>query len=172
MNKISFAAAALVFSIATPVVEAATVPPAAVQYTSVFEDVGFVKGYDAFSEKITLTSGDYRLTLTDFDFGDEFAKLGVMLSTATGNLYTIKKPVGAPDGEGEDFWQQSINFSLTAGQYYLSFFGKSEGELSFYGIELDKQVGTSPAPVPVPAAFLLFGSGLLALAGFARRREA
>lgn len=171
MKNITLAAALFSASlVAVSTVEAATVPAAAVEYASVFEDVGFVSGYDAFSEEISLSGGNYRLTLTDFDFSDRFAKLAVMLSTATDRLYSIKMPTVAANN-GDQFWQQSIDFTLAAGQYYLSFFGKNTGQLSFYGISLDQKLD-QPAPVPVPAAFLLFGSGLLALAGAVRRRNA
>lgn len=171
MNKYSMIAGlALLSTLSTvPAANAASVPPAAVQYSTVFEDVGFVSGYDAFSKKLNLSAGDYRLTLTDFDFGDEFAKMGVMLSTATERLYAVTKPADTTADSSEGLWQQSIDLTLSAGQYYLSFYGKSGGQLSFYGVSLDEK-NNVPAPVPVPAAFLLFGSGFLALAGMARRR--
>lgn len=146
--------------LAVPAVEAASVPPVAVE----FEKVGFVNGVDGFTQKIELDEGSYRLTLTDFNFGDSFSKLGVMLSTPTELLYRLEKPSsGAVANAANDIWQDSIDMDLDAGQYYLSFFGKSVGDLSFYGVSL--------APVPVPAAFILFGSGLLAMTGLVRRRQ-
>lgn len=91
-----------------------------------------------------------------------------MLTTATQSLYELEKPnVLSAASSVNDIWQSFIDFDLTAGQYYLLFNGKSAGELSFYGVSLTQN---DLAPVPVPAAFILFGSGLLAMAGMARRR--
>lgn len=154
-----------------PAVEAASVAPAAVEYNTVFENVGFVDGYDGFSQKISIDEGgNYRLTLTDFNFSDSFSELGVLLSSATQQLFRLEKPSLLTEANGvNDIWQSKLDFNLTAGQYYLSFYGKSAGDLSFYGVSLAQH---DVAPVPVPAAFILFGSGLLAMAGLARRRAA
>lgn len=171
MKHVALAAALALTSVAVvPAVHAASVAPAAVEYETVFENVGFVDGYDGFTQKINIDGGNYRLTLTDFNFSDSFAELGVMLTSATQLLYKLEKPglLTAANG-ANDIWQNFIDFNLSAGQYYLSFNGKSAGDLSFYGVSLAQH---DLAPVPVPAAFILFGSGLLAMAGLARRRTA
>lgn len=171
MKHFALAATLALSSLAfVPAVEAASVSPAAVEYNSVFENVGFVDGYDRFSQKISIDGGNYRLTLTDFNFSDSFSELSVMLTSATQKLFTLEKPALLTAANGvNDIWQSKLDFNLTAGQYYLSFYGKSAGDLSFYGVSLAQH---DVAPVPVPAAFILFGSGLLAMAGLARRRAA
>lgn len=167
MNKFALATLFSLSSLlAVPAVEAASVTPNAVE----FEKVGFVNGVDGFTQKVDLDGGSYNLTLTDFNFGDSFSKLGVMLSTSTEPLYKLEKPVGAVASGANNIWQKSIDMDLDAGQYYLSFFGKSAGDFSFYGVSLT-QNADEPAPVPVPAAFILFGSGLLAMTGLVRRQQ-
>lgn len=166
MKKFVFATLfSLVSLLTVPAVEAASVAPTAVE----FETVGFVNGYDGFTQEIELDGGNYRLTLTDFNFSDSFSKLAVMLTTATELLYKLEKPSAAVANGANDIWQSHIDLDLDAGHYYLSFIGKSAGTLSFYGVSLAQN---DVAPIPVPAAFILFGSGLLAMTGLARRRQA
>ena len=60
-------------------------------------------------------------------------------------------------------------FSLAAGQYSLNFSGNPA--VSGSGVQ-GYQATLATAPVPVPTAVWLFGSGLVGLIGFARRRMA
>lgn len=64
--------------------------------------------------------------------------------------------------DGSNFTYVSSATALVPDNWYAISFGDITGEI--HGVDL--------APVPVPAAVWLFGSGLIGLAGIARRRKA
>lgn len=64
--------------------------------------------------------------------------------------------------DGSDFTFVTSATPIIEGNWYSISFGGVTGEVQ--GVDL--------APVPVPAAVWLFGSGLIGLAGIARRRKA
>lgn len=65
----------------------------------------------------------------------------------------------------------TLNTILTAGgNNYFTFVMGGNADLSSTGVAKDFKATVSVAPVPVPAAVYLFGSGLIGLAGLARRR--
>jgi len=67
----------------------------------------------------------------------------------------------------------SKTFSLGPGLYTLVFSGNAFGVTgATIGPAIGYQATLTTSPVPVPAAVYLFGSGLIGLAGLARRRKA
>jgi hypothetical protein len=50
-------------------------------------------------------------------------------------------------------------------------FNKTQGELTIEGQQYNSSFLLTPTVVPLPAAAWLFGSGLLGLAGMARRKR-
>lgn len=63
---------------------------------------------------------------------------------------------------------QSISAPIAPGNYYALVHGTTSG---LGGGNYTIAMTSTPAPVPVPAAAWLLGSGLLGLAGIARRKE-
>jgi len=67
--------------------------------------------------------------------------------------------IGPTNGLADTGTSGSVAIDLAAGSYNLD-------------IEMTQNVATTVSAVPVPAAVWLFGSGLIGLAGFARRKKA
>jgi hypothetical protein len=85
----------------------------------------------------------------------------------TGDFASLFFVAGTPDFGGIGTELLSIVLPTT-GAYVLAIGGEGFGFGDSYGYHLD----ASFAPVPVPAAVWLFGSALMGLAGFRRRRAA
>jgi hypothetical protein len=77
--------------------------------------------------------------------------------------------IGNATASGTDSSITSV-FSLAAGQYSIVFGGNPPPGTA--GAQVGYQATLTTSPVPVPAAVYLFGSGLIGLAGLARRRLA
>lgn len=122
----------------------------------VYQDVSFIEHKRVYTESFLIdTAGTYQVSLTDFEFPKPLLALGLNITSATESFGSLME-TGA------------FTFDADPGKYFVSFFGKAK-HLGQYGIEIGL-VNTSA--VPVPGAALLFGSGLLGLAGAARRRAA
>jgi hypothetical protein len=108
-----------------------------------------------------LTGGDWHVfnTSGNFDWstqGGDSSSLNYIANEANlGALSSISK-----------------TFSLGPGLYSLVFSGNAYGVTGAATGFLGYQATLTTAPVPVPAAVYLFGSGLIGLAGLARRRKA
>ena len=107
-------------------------------------------------------AGTYLVQLTDFNFPAPFADLGLSVSTGTDLL-------GSVDGSG------SFQIDVQPGNYFLSVFGVPDPTRMFsqYGIKVSLLDANGTKPVvstPIPPAALLFGSGLIGLAGITRKR--
>ncbi|MEE9303900.1 MAG: hypothetical protein V3U84_08945 [Thiotrichaceae bacterium] len=103
-------------------------------------------------------AGKYLVQLTDFNFPAPFAELGLSISTGTDLL-------GSIDGSG------SFEFDAQPGNYFLSVFGVADTARMFsqYGVKIS-QLDGPVVSTPIPPAALLFGSGLIGLAGMSRKR--
>ncbi len=120
----------------------------------VFETVQFVCGTEGFNYSFDAEAGDYVITLTDFADQVMSASIGafesfeVILSTATTVI-----------GQFADFDNPTIFSIDEADTLFVSVLATSaHGQYSLFGIEV--------AVVPIPAALLLFVSGLFALFGY------
>ena len=83
------------------------------------------------------------------NFGDQKDLIAIDLN-GTG------KVGGGPNGDANGFARLVIPGDIRAGRYVSNLIGL--------------EVYSAPAPVPVPAAVVLFGTGLVALVGIARRK--
>jgi len=126
----------------------------------VYEDVGFISGYEQVSESFQITrAGTYRATLTDFEFPVAFDFLNL-------NIVSSIKEFGRVSAEG------SFIFEADPGTYYANLLGLSGGdlELGLYGVQVALIDGfDSVSPVPLPAPVVLLASALIMIFTFFRR---
>jgi len=96
------------------------------------------------------------------------------ISWATNLTYIgSQSNIGGPDGmnSGTGLTSVSKSWVLNPGLYTLDFGGNPSFAIFQQGYH-DFAATLTTSPVPVPAAAYLFGSGLIGLAGLARRRKA
>lgn len=158
---LAMAAAAPAFAVhIDPAQEPETPAAPFVLGTEGYERVEFVTENFATVERISVTqAGTYAISLTDMLFPGALRKLGVAVTTAETKLVDII-------GSG------SALFDLQPGLYYLSLYAKpfTLDDPGLFGLTLRLQQGQT-TPVPVPAALWLLGSGLIGMAGLARRKR-
>lgn len=118
----------------------------------VYENVGFVEDMEMSTTSFEIpTAGNFKATLTDFEFPEAFDLLGFAVTTAT-------EMVGATTEPG------SFTFSADPGTYFANFVGiTGGGGLGLAGVQI--------SAVPLPAAAVLFSSSMLALVLVGRRRN-
>jgi hypothetical protein len=103
------------------------------------------------------------------DGGDYFAReFSINLINPSGSAFTTDAlPETPPDRNLFSLYSVATNPS---GQFRLVF-ASSHGDHTLIGNLTSLTLGgSSPAPIPIPAAVYLFGSGVAAIAVFARRR--
>ena len=158
---LAMAAAAPAFAVhIDPAQEPETPAAPFVLGTEGYERVEFVSENFATVERISVTqAGTYAISLTDMLFPGALRKLGVAVTTAETKLVDI-------------FGSGSALFDLQPGLYYLSLYAKpfTLDDPGLFGLTLRLQQGQT-TPVPVPAALWLLGSGLIGMAGLARRKR-
>lgn len=136
-------------------------------------------------------SGSYNILFTPGSFNSTTAIVGFMLSDnpnqaivdnpgllgpAASNMSLLSGILQGnwwavyhvPPNSTDDLFAYNPTLQLTAGTNYYLF--ASGGSVSPVSIPYTLSVTAAPAPVPVPPALWLFGSGLLGLIGVARRK--
>ncbi len=96
----------------------------------------------------------------------EFFDGSTSLATFSGGFFM--PPLQADGGQGDWDSNRYINFMFTDGMTYNSVKLLSNG----FAFESDNHAYGNISPVPAPAAVWLFGTGLIGLVGFAKRRKA
>lgn len=125
-----------------------------------YESVNFFMGTTYESRKFNvLEAGTYQLTIADLVFPLPLASIGVAVTTAQDKLSEI-------------FGSGSTLVDLSAGTHYLNYFAQAQdfNDLGLFGMTF-RMHGSGVSQVPVPAAAWLLGTGLIALAGFTRKRR-
>lgn len=141
--------------------------PITLNSTKSFSEVEYIMGDYRHTQKLRIKrAGTYKLKLADRSARRSLKKLGVTLMRNKG-------------GKVARLWGTgSVIFDAQPGLYNLTYFaktynprksGKFRVSLLPYGNKITPAEVPAPAAVPVPAAAWLFGSGLLGLAGIARR---
>ena len=132
-----------------------------------FDSFPFIEG---FGQNLTgLSVGTtYELSWYAANFGALFPTVfGVEPAAWIVEIDGVSIGQGAVLDVGDQWFAQSLTFMATSTSGFLSF-GTTPGEnyLSIDGIAL------SVSEIPIPAAVWLFGTALIGLVGFARRRKA
>jgi hypothetical protein len=125
-----------------------------------YESVNFFMGTTYESRKFNvLEAGTYELSIADLVFPNPLAGLGVAITTAQNKLSEI-------------FGSGSTLVDLSPGTHYLNYFAQAQNyhDLGLFGMTL-RMNGSGVSQVPVPAAAWLLGTGLIAFAGFTRKRR-
>ncbi|MBT3045552.1 MAG: PEP-CTERM sorting domain-containing protein [Candidatus Thiodiazotropha sp.] len=120
------------------------------------------------------TSGHQYFSNATFSFGDIFTRLldgdtvNDHANTNWGFTYNYTFYTGASASVQSFQGLDSSHFSLNNSRGNFDIYGINTG---FRQVSIDSAAKISPSPVPVPAAVWLFGTGLLGLLGFNRRKN-
>ena len=141
-------------------------------------DVGWLNDYGQPTEQLLYWEPPVPRLFADFTPGQSYPMSGTNAGTAfTGNLTIVQETVTVPVGTFSDTWKVTHTFNDGSQDYVFShWYAKGMGlvkreEEDGNIWELTGYYGFTFTPVPVPAALWLFGSGLLGLIGFARKKK-
>ncbi len=156
---------------------------AAVVPSVIYENRDFVQGSLFSTEAIELTqSGEFELTLTDFNFGSQFENLMVTITTGTDTILSDEGEAFFIDYDDLEQYEGNNGvfsgtwtFEAGAGDYFLTLWadvGNSQDtDIGFYGVELAALQFDPVVTVPLPPALVFLGSALIPLAGYSRRKR-
>ncbi len=160
-------AAAMTFGVASPAM-------AANLYIFEVGNNNFFEGYDAPGS--SNVADYYSITVPS----ESILTAAVISDSGAGRLWGFSSLALSLQEWVSGAWQSisaanlGTGIDLSAGSYLLAVTGTTSGHFGgFYtgNAILTGDATFAVAPVPVPGAILLFGSGLLGLAGFARRHR-
>lgn len=99
------------------------------------------------------------------------SNLNALFTNTQGGNYFGGLALAIVDGSNNVVGSYSLNrYSATGYASYTSFNGSNNLSTTYGDVATLSNVSSAPAPVPVPAAAWLLGSGVLALVGVSRRR--
>ena len=140
------------------------VVPSLVCASTVYETTAFfigendtlIESFDAIAE-----DASYNVILTDLSSGDlAFSSLSMYVTTSTSNLGSASLIAGDTSF--------TLAIDVAAGDsWFINILG-SGSDAGLLGLKVETAPGVGPT-VPVPSAFLLFGSGMMALMSYRRR---
>ncbi len=105
----------------------------------------------------------------DQNAGGGFGRFEFQLSgTGASRTELLAFSISGVDGDSIDSYALGSMLNPGADEFFAAHVA---GFDMTNGVTSAQFAGSTPAPVPVPAAFILFGSGLIGLAGFIRRRQ-
>jgi hypothetical protein len=123
--------------------------------TTVYEDVGFLAGFEYGTDPFEITdAGLYQATLTDFEYPAGFDYLSLAVTSSTDMFGFIELTGGITSG--------MFTFYADPGIYFASIIGDTSGSLGLYGVDI--------TAVPEPSTWLMLMIGIL-LMGYHLRKE-
>jgi hypothetical protein len=139
---------------------------AAVADTVLYDEAGFIKGQQSFSQMLNITGpGVLTVNLTNVSWPVQLSSLSFLLTTSLGS-------VGPAMSAGTE------SFTLSSGRYFALWYGDAANgpqdplDLGVYGLKMTFHPYAAPPPVPLPASVWLLLSGLALLAWqFKTRRQ-
>lgn len=133
-----------------------------------FDYTNTVSGVWFTSERLEFEkTGQYELSLTDFNFGGALESFGVMISTGSEKVAQLIFSAGeAP--------LTPIQFNVEEENYWISMFAitpEGRGNLGAFGVSIDSMLSGNPSEVPAPPALVLMLTGLMGLGAYARKAK-
>ncbi len=137
--------------------------------TGFYDNKMVQQGSFSFGEGFSVSaSGEYKLSLRDFEFPARFDSLMVSVTQGTTELGKVSLS-GAGDTLGISLFDLNKDTN-----YYFSLysFNAKSNPIALYGVDLSLVQPLTPSAVPIPAAGALLLSGVAGLAGFLRKKAA
>ena len=158
---------------------------AAVVEELVYEDKNFVQATRFTTDEIQFSnSGEYKLTLSDANFGSHFDSLMVTITNGTETILSdegesffidYSNPEKYEGNSDSGVFSESWTFQADAGNYFLTLWAEVGDPLGtdfgYYGVRLTTMVLDPIVTVPLPPALVFLGSALIPLASFSRRKR-
>lgn len=120
-----------------------------------------------YAEDVTVGSGNYVVNYNEnqMDFNGSGVALGMNESLVLGSFkFNVLEEI-APDGLADVWFEDSVATDTGTYQSIVSF----NGDFGVFASTITAHQGADVAPVPVPAALWLLGSGLAGVFGFRRK---